>query len=629
MKTLLPNCIKGIVLVFCALFLSAATQAQLSSKSLLINHGGVSCGNATAEDHFFAGALTANPTLAFSCNQTLPFYYAYTAYNPADHKIYFADVSGSDTKVYALDYNLAGAITCPSFAAPTYVYPFVLNQLCFDNYGNNYGISNFDAATGTASLMQVDITTGTDVPGTKRTIQFPIGNLPSSLSEGDIVILPNGRMFATFGSSPSMLYEMTNLAGTGTVTATLLAKLPRPCYSIGFVDGSLAMAGSDGGGCYYYTWDINSFALSAAQQYPLNKTSADMTNLTAAIGSAKKIVGVNMINDNTATVIYQVVVKNKGNILLNNVQVTDDLEAVFGVGNVQNAKLSFVSNPAGIQLNPAYNGTTDKNLFAAQQVLNNYPVAVDSVVINLEVTATNLTTGIYYNSAVASGNIGSGASLISVSDSTNNGSADRIDLDGNDVSDDAGENTPTPYYFSIHLPAQGVVLKGTKSGDVSQLTWSLPANETYSRYEIERSDDGRTFKNVGTVTKGGNNISYSDKAANNEARGLHYRIKAVAANNNVVYSNTLYLRSGKSLRFSAYPNPFRDAVAIEFDSDNKTMATVQIRDVAGKLLMNKTVTVEKGINQLKLSDLKTLQPGVYFLEVSGGGETNFAKLVKQ
>lgn len=625
MKTILRNCYLESALLVCILFLSPAAQAQLSSKSLLINHGASSCGSTDAEDHFIAGALTANPSLALSCNVGMPYYAVYAAYNPADHKVYFTNVGGADTKVYAMDFSLPGNLTCPSVSAPTYVYGFALNQLCFDNYGNNYGINNLDVANGTATLMQVDIATGNEKPGTRRTIQFPAGSVPNTLGDGDIVILPNGRMFATFGNSPSMLYELSNPIGTGTMTATLLTNLPRTCFAIGFVDGNLAIAGSDGGGCYYYIWDINSFSLSPAFQFPLNKTSADMSNLTAAIGSAKKIVGVNIVNDNTATVIYQIVVKNKGNITLNNVQVTDDLGAVFGIGNVSNVKTSFVSNPAGLQLNTNYNGTTDKNLLASLQSLNNYPTAVDSAVINLEVTATNLNFGVYYNSAVASGNIGAGAATISVSDSTNNGSADRIDPDGNDVSDDAGENTPTPYYFSIYLPAKGVSLKGKMNGNASELAWSVPAHETYNRYEVERSEDGYAFKKIGTVTT---QASFNDNTAVGQARGMYYRIKAVAADN-VVYSNTLYLQSATSLLLTAYPNPFHDAIALQFQSDNKTTATMQIRDVAGKVLANKTVRVEKGVNQVKVTDTKSLQPGVYFLELVCDGKRSFAKLVKQ
>lgn len=629
MEALLPNYVSRLAVILCMQFFSITTHAQLSSRSLLINHGGYACGSDSAEDHFFAGALTANPTLAFSCSETLPYYAVYTAYNPADHKIYFADVSGFDTKVYALDYNLAGTLACPSFASPTYVYDFVLNQLCFDNHGNNYGISNFDPANATASLMRVDIATGAEEPGTSRTLKFPAGHVPNSLYQGDIVILPNGRMFASFGNAPSILYEMANLNGADTVNATFLTDLPRPCYSIGFVDGSLAMAGSDTSGCYYYTWNINGLSLSSAYTYPLNKTSADMTNLTVAIGSAKKIVGVNKINANTVTVIYQIVVKNKGNILLNNVQVTDDLESVFGVGNIWAAKLSFASNPAGIDLNPAYNGTTDKNLFAPQQVLNNYPVVVDSVVLNLEVTATNLITGVYYNSAVASGNIGSGTSMIAVSDSTNNGGADRIDLDGNDVSDDAGENMPTPFSFSIDLPVTGIVLKGTTSGGISHLVWSIPANENYNRFEVERSEDGRNFKLIGSPFSNGGALSYNDSATGVGANGFHYRVKAIAANNSVVYSNVVYLRLGNGIRFNVYPNPFRDVIVFDIESDKKSTVTLRVSDVAGKTLVSKNVVVEKGVNQVKLGNLKSLPHGVYLLEITRNSEKTYAKLVKQ
>src|SRR5689334_14632591 len=125
MKMFLNYWRRAKIVLACLFLFSAMADAQSSSKSLLINHGGSSCGSINAEDHFFAGALTPTPSLALACTETLPYYAVYTAYNPADHKIYFADVSSTDTtRVYTLDYGLPGNLSCPAFGEPTYVYGF-------------------------------------------------------------------------------------------------------------------------------------------------------------------------------------------------------------------------------------------------------------------------------------------------------------------------------------------------------------------------------------------------------------------------------------------------------------------------------------------------------------------------
>lgn len=632
MKTLLHKSLAASVALFLLFLLPFAGFTQGSSRSLLINHGGTACGNASPEDHFFASSVTTNPALVHSANVGMPYYGVFTAYNPADHKVYFADIGGAGTKVYALDFNFGGALASPTVSSPTYVYGYTLNQLCFDNYGNNYGFYNFNGTTGTAVIGKVDIATGAEIAGTARTVQFPAGHIPNTVGDGDIIILPNGRMFATFGNSPSTLYELSNPNAAGTVTATYLASIPRPCFSIGFVDGNLIVAGSDGTGCYYFVWDINGFTLSNAVAFPGGKNSADMTNMTVAVGASKLLAGANMVNGNTANIYYRIVVKNKGNIMLNNLQLTDDLVKTFGAGNVTAVSLSVADNPAGLQLNPAYNGTTDINLLLPGQLMNNYPVAADSVVINLSVTATNLIANkVYYNSAVASGNIGSGANYMAVADSSNNGTSARIDLDGNGVSDDAGENTPTPFVFVPGLlPVSGLSLQGTRQDDVVNLKWNSAAAAEFSGYEIERSTDGVSFITRGTMTaQNGSSFSFSDNLKDAKAAGVFYRVKGIKADNGLAFSNTVYSKSGTAVGLSVYPNPFHGSVSVQLQTAVKGTAALTIRDVAGRTILSKNLHVEKGSNYLTVTEMQAAQPGTYFIETVCGGERAFVKVVKQ
>lgn len=628
MKTLLLRIGAFAMLFF--LFFASPSQGQSSSKSLLINHGGKACSSNSPEEHFFADALTTNPGLLLKCNVGMAYYRVFVAYNPADHKVYYADINGTGTKVYAMDFNLGGSVACPSGSTPIYTYNYTLNQLCFDNYGNNYGFANFNATAGTATLSQVNITTGVDLPGSQRTVKFPAAHIPNTVGDGDIVISPNGRIFATFGNSPSILYELTSATATGPITANFLTNLPRTCYSIAFVDGSLVVAGFNSSACYYYIWNINNSSLSSAFSFPGGKNSADMSNLTLAVGCTKKIIGANYLTVNSATIFYQLVIKNKGNIVLNNVQLTDDLKSVFGAGNVSNVHISFASNPAGLVLNPSYNGTTDINLLAPAQVLNNYPVNADSAVINLEVTASNLINAkIYYNSGIASGNIGTGATLMSVSDSSNNGGANKMDLNGNGVSDDANEDVPTPFVFlSSTLPVEGILLKGTKTRNETTLTWSAPGAETYVSYEVEKSTDGDRFEKVESMDAQTHGPLFTDNtAAKSEA--VFYRIRATKADGSILYSNTLYLKGVPDLHATIYPNPFSDVVSVEIQATGAGIGTVQVHDMTGKLLQSKTVKLEKGTNYFSLPEMKNAQPGVYFLELTCGGEKSFAKLVKQ
>lgn len=626
MKTFLHS-----IAAFFSLLTAFSATAQTSAKSLLINHGSSACGNANAEQQFFSGSLTTTPSMVYNGSVGVPYGGVFAAYNPKDNKLYYADINGTTTKIYVANYNFGGALSTPSVPTPTYTYNYIVNQLCFDNAGNNYCFRSFNAANGKAKLEKINIDDGTTIGGTTKDLQFPSGRIPNTVGDGDMVVLPNGRMFATFGNSPSMLYEFT-FKPNGDFVVNYLTNLPRTCYSIAYVDGNLVVAGSDGGGCYYYIWDINSVALSSAYTFPASKSSADMTNMTEGVGATNQITGMRSINSNTAQIYYQIVIKNKGNIYMNNVQLSNDLNKTFGAGNVLNAQVSFQTNPANLQLNPLYNGTTVTNMLSSNQYLDNDPIPSNWAVINLVVTATNLVANkVYYNSAVATGSLGSGTTYLAVSDSSNNGAVERMDLDNNGVSDDPGENVPTPFVFTSGvLPVQGLTLQGVKQDETVKLNWENPGVDEYVAYEIERSVDGANFVKIGSMADAHKTAyAFSDNIATVNSGGVFYTIKGIKANNTVAFSNTVYVKKNAAIGLGVYPNPFQSTVSLQLQTSASGIATVSVKDLTGRTLYSKNATVGKGSNFLTLTELQNAQPGAYFIEVVCGGEKSFVKVVKQ
>src|SRR5205085_7777959 len=111
-----------------------------------------------------------------------------------------------------------------------------------------------------------------------------------------------------------------------------------------------------------------------------------------------------------------------------------------GAANVTAVTTSFISNPAGLVLNPAFNGNSDKNLLNGTGTLPNYPVANNSVTIRISCTLSNIQSGVVYNnSAIATA---TGFNSQNLRDSSTNGS--QPDLNANDKPDDTGEGQPTP-----------------------------------------------------------------------------------------------------------------------------------------------------------------------------------------
>ncbi len=609
-------------------------RAQQSLKSVLINHGSPSCSSTSGEQQLFTGILSGAPSILLSCSNGVPFYNAFTAYNPKDKKVYFADISsGNSTKMYAMDYHFDSLLACQPALLPDYTYSYQINQLCFDQDGNNLIIYDYNASTGQAAVKRIDVATGTDIAGTSRPLTFPPGLAPNSLSWGDMVFMPNGRVFMTFGNTPSRLYEMINFDGPGDAVAVYLTDIPHPCFSIGYVDGSLFVAGSDGSGCYYYTWDINTASLSNSAPFPMGRSTADITHMNVGAGASEELIGGNVINANTADIIYHVVIKNKGNIDLANVRVSNNLGNTYGNGNLSAVQASFVSNPAGLILNPLYNGVTDTLLLLPGQSISNYPVATDSAVIRLQLRATNLVQNtVYYNSTLVGGEVGAGTTLLRVIDSSNNGTADKIDVNENGVSDDAGEGVPTPFRYNILLAVGGSHFTATLQASTTLLSWKPQQESSLKNYEVARSADGVNFTVLAVV-----NASHHGQAAytmQDDLSGLknstlYYRIKMVADDGSFSYTPTLLVRQNTPAeQLIVFPNPFLNQVTVTAGSAVRGQAVLTLFDGTGKAVLQQQARLEQGRNTISLPDLQRLARGIYYLEMVNGGRKTQVKLVK-
>jgi hypothetical protein len=608
--------------------------AQQSLKSILINHGANACGSSTSQQHFMYGTLGNSPTMLSGGSNGIPFYSVFTAYNSKDKKVYFADIAtAGTTKVYALDYNLTGAIANPAVSAPTYTYNYTIDQLCFDKDGNNIAIYNYNNSTARARIKQIDLASGNALSGTDQVLNFPLGNQPNSLSWGDMVYMPNGRIFMTFGNTPSKLYELINYDGTGAATAVFLADIPKPCYSIGYVDGNLIVGGSNGSSCYYYIWDINSNSLGAEKAFPLGKTTADITHMNVGVGVSEELIGGVIINTNTADIIYEVVVKNKGNIDLANAQISNNLIRTFGAGNISNVQAIFYSNAAGLTLNPSFNGDTDTLLLLPGQTINNYPVTTDSIIIRIQLRATNLTPHqTYYNTTIATGEVGAGVNYLAVRDSSNNGTAAYMDIDYNGVSDDAGEGFPTPFNYTVLLPLSTIHFAAAINNNQAALSWNTQNETDLNNYTIERSADGIHYTAIAVVAaKNTNTASYqqADNIAGVIASRLFYRLRINDDAGSFKYSNVIVVKlSGTKINLSSYPNPFISTINVQVYADAKNTIQVNLFDGTGRVVRSLNSTVQPGNNFITIDQLSNLPKGMYIIEVNSGSTKVHQKLMK-
>ncbi len=81
-------------------------------------------------------------------------------------------------------------------------------------------------------------------------------------------------------------------------------------------------------------------------------------------------------------------------------------------------------------------------------------------------------------------------------------------------------------------------------------------------------------------------------------------------------------------KLSLYPNPARDQLKIEFQSESLTSPVIQIIDLTGKVVQKheRKMNHNQDIFNLEL-DIGSLQPGVYFVKVIQGDSLFSKKLM--
>jgi len=611
--------------LFLLAFLSSA-GSLFSQNAVLVNFGSNNCYSAGSPSFsLINNPLTASPSVLADCGLTaqLPdFFSVFIAYNPLNNKIYVADVrSGIDTKIWVMDLGLPSNIACPVIpVAPTYSYSYVSNNFEFDNNGDLWSFSNYNVTTGQCNMDKFDVATGNVI--NTRVLQFPAGNFPTSISSGDLTILPNGRMFATLGNTPSRLYEINNYSSTSSIaTATYLQTMPNDCYGIAYLNGQLEITGIDFSGiCYYFDYNISTNTLGVQKPFQIGQGPIDNSSLTPSLGVTKYLVNTVKVNSSTADLTYEVFVKNIGNVIINDINIADDLGAVFGPANISNVSTAFVpdANMGALTMNPFYNGTTNISILNAGQKLPNQTLGNTDyyfkLLVKCRVTNLNAAT-IYLNSAIARGSIGNAgnSSLINIADSSNNGTAATVDPNNNGNAGEVGENIPTPFVLGT-LPVNFInVSAALINNNTAVVKWKIATPSINAKnFEVEFSTDGSKWTtisiiNILSATRSEYQVNHQSLPTGN----LYYRIKQTDNDGVYVYSRIVLLQQKSSQKdFVVLPNPANHQIQVSAPFDINGKVQIEMYDAAGRKIYSKPVTQPTTeINTTHLSN------GTYLLKI--------------
>jgi LPXTG-site transpeptidase (sortase) family protein len=182
--------------------------------------------------------------------------------------------------------------------------------------------------------------------------------------------------------------------------------------------------------------------------------------LEPLIGVAKQVASQQEVSPGTYEITYQILVRNYGSVVLNNVQVIDDLNATFPLPTTFSVQ-SITS--ADFAVNPSYNGASDTNLLLGTDSLD----VADSGNITLVVRVIPFEAGPFLNTAIATGQP-------PIGDPVTDESQDGTDPDPEPKDGDpTNNNEPTPLDFGANIFDPPIGVKVFDDAGLPLLEWTM------------------------------------------------------------------------------------------------------------------------------------------------------------
>lgn len=624
--------------------LNAQSQNAVISTPLGI---GKRCGGNNTTDSFRVmtyNDLTNSITVSYKCKPALgggsPVGPAFSssagsvAFNPKNQKVYYiATTTGNESFVYSWAPNFCP----PPTQVRDYYYPgqFVVGL-------------DFEPATGDGYQLEF---TGSVAPYTVnlRKVNFATNyfgpSVPISLTagakiyqqRGDIVFTPQGELYFAFDDKMFRI-DYTNY-GSGTVIGNFIDSLRfgggYNLTGISYAHGKFIGSTQSGASlCAFKEIDVSTgvAVLNNIAMTNGNFTAIDMATLINGVGVAKKISAVAPWGATKWIVQYDIKIRNFGNSILNNVQLVENLTAVYG-GLLTSATVAAVGTlPAGLTLNSAFDGATNTNIFVggSSSILNTSPADSATVRVTLVLTNPNINTT-YYSSSIGSGSDAMFAT--NVSDSSNNDYGLKSDLNFDGVPDDANEDIPTPLRISDWIVLANKILdfNGTYSNKAVTLKWSMENIEEGLKVNVQRSADGKNFATIAAMpisAPDAKNFNWKDSQP--FANANYYRLELVDKKGGITYTSTvvIVIKEQKPVDLQVSPNPFKQQVAFTITLSKPEKLMYRLVDMQSGIVRSEEKTGQPGSNKFYMENLTGIPAGVYLLQVIIGDEVYNKTVIK-
>ncbi len=162
------------------------------------------------------------------------------------------------------------------------------------------------------------------------------------------------------------------------------------------------------------------------------------------------------------------------------------------------------------------------------------------------------------------------------------------------------------------------------------LNWRTVNEVNVQRFEIEQSNNGRSWQKAGTVPPSNSSAKEKNYTFTLEANPLisYYRIYEISISGQKTYSKVVQITCGNKNDIQLYPNPVIHTANVSITSRTNTNLSLRLFDGKGSMVTAKQISILAGSNLLRVY-MGQLPNGIYTAEIKWGDENRFIKILKQ
>jgi len=182
-----------------------------------------------------------------------------------------------------------------------------------------------------------------------------------------------------------------------------------------------------------------------------------------------------------------------------------------------------------------------------------------------------------------------------------------------------------PFNFNINspLPVSLMGFSAKEKNNTVNLLWATASEINNDHFTLERSADGKDFAEIARV-KGSGNTSVIHQYTWTDNMPLsgtsYYRLTQTDYNGRSETFAPVSVSSGSSqsmaTEFRVFPNPFKDYLNVQFQSEEEGDIELQLLNFGGAKLFSQAAHAEAGSNSIRFMPTINMVPGVYILRVA-------------